>query len=190
MQNGQISNQSITASSHHLNYPPWGGRLNSGMAKSWYAVAEDANPWIQVDLGRLTWLRGVATQGKMFTLFVKTYKLVYSSDEVTWFVYREPDTKVDKVMSSTSPICTLLVYPSPLDTPCSTTQKYKNTSLLMTAVCVIFFIEQIFKGNTDPYKAVKVELLKPVYTRYVRLYPQSWEDGVALKLELFGCRPE
>ena len=55
---------------------------------------------------------------------------------------------------------------------------------------VLFLIEQIFKGNTDPYKAVEVELVKPVYTRYVRLYPQSWEDGVALKLELFGCRPE
>lgn len=56
--------------------------------------------------------------------------------------------------------------------------------------CVIFFIEQIFNGNTDPYKTVEVELVKPVYTRYVRLDPQSWEDGVALKLELFGCRPE
>jgi len=144
MQDGRISNQSITASSHYFNYPPWGGRLNAGIAKSWYAVAEDTDPWIQVDLGKVTWLKGVATQGKMFSLFVKTYKLAYSSDEVTWFNYREPDAKVDK----------------------------------------------IFKGNTGPYNTAEVELVKPVYTRYVRLYPQSWEDGVALKLELFGCRPE
>ena len=95
MQDGQISNQSITASSYHFNYPPWGGRLNTGIAKSWYAVAEDTKPWIQVDLGKVTWLKGVATQGKMFSLFVKTYKLAYSSDEVTWLIYKEPDAKLD-----------------------------------------------------------------------------------------------
>ena len=104
MQDGQISNQSITASSHYANYPPWEGRLNAGIAKSWYAVSRDTKPWIQVDLGKLTWLKGVATQGKMFSLFVKTYKLAYSSDEVRWFIYREPDAKDDKVRTSTSPL--------------------------------------------------------------------------------------
>ena len=112
MQDGQISNQSITASSYYFNYPPWGGRLNTGIEKSWYAVAEDTKPWIQVDLGKVTWLKGVATQGKMFSLFVKTYKLAYSSDEVTWFIYKEPDAKVDKVGSSTSPLSPIPVYPS------------------------------------------------------------------------------
>ena len=109
MQDGRISNQSITASSHYFKYPPWEGRLNAGVAKSWYAVAEDTKPWIQVDLGKVTWLKGVTTQGKMFTFFVKTYKLAYSSDEVTWFIYREPDAQVDKVGTSTS-------RPSPPDT--------------------------------------------------------------------------
>lgn len=104
MQDGQISNQSITASSYYFNYPPWVGRLNTGIAKSWYALAEDTKPWIQVDLGKVTWLKGVATQGKMFSLFVKTYKLAYSSDEVKWLIYKEPDAMADKVRSSTYPL--------------------------------------------------------------------------------------
>lgn len=97
MQDGQIHNQSITASSHYAKYPPWEARLNAGNANSWYAVARDTNPWIQVDLGKVMWLKGVATQGKMFTLFVKTYKLAYSSDQITWFTFKEPDGKTDKV---------------------------------------------------------------------------------------------
>ncbi|KAJ7357706.1 hypothetical protein OS493_023842 [Desmophyllum pertusum] len=71
----------------------------------------------------------------------QTYKLTYSSDQITWLTYREPDSKDDK----------------------------------------------IFKGNTDPYKAVKVELDKPVYTRYVRLYPQTWKDAVALLNPILLC---
>jgi len=147
MESGQISNQSLTASSNYFKFPAWKARLNSGMAKSWYAFAEDRHPWIQVDLEKLTWLKAVATQGKMFSFFVKTYELAYSTDEVTWFTYGELDENNKKV-------------------------------------------GKVFNGNTDPYKVVKVELDKPVYTRFVRLYPQSWNDGVALKLELYGCSPE
>ena len=100
IESGQISNQSLTASSNYFKFPAWKARLNSGMAKSWYAFAEDRHPWIQVDLEKLTWLKAVATQGKMFSFFVKTYELAYSTDEVTWFTYGEldeNDKKVDKV---------------------------------------------------------------------------------------------
>ena len=76
-----------------------------------------------MDLGKVTWLKGVATQGKMFSLFVKTYKLVYSSDEVTWFVYREADAKVDKVGTSPSHISPLPVCPFPPDTSSPTTHQ-------------------------------------------------------------------
>ena len=89
MENGHISNQSITASSHYHRYPPWHARLNSGTAVSWYALPSDPSPWIQVDLGMPTWLKGVATQGKRFSLFVKTYKLAYSSDGIHWSTYKD-----------------------------------------------------------------------------------------------------
>ena len=50
-----------------------------------------------MDLEKLTWLKGVATEGKMFSLFVKTYRLAYSSDGIKWITYKEPDGKSDKV---------------------------------------------------------------------------------------------
>lgn len=143
MENGHISNQSITASSYYSRYPPWLARLKSGAEESWYALPSDANPWIQVDLDKLTWLRGVATQGKRFSLFVKTYKLAYSLDGIHWSTYKKANG-----------------------------QK-----------------EMVFKGNTDPYKVAKVELDNLFFTRYVRLYPKTWRDGIALKMELYGCRP-
>lgn len=89
MENGKISNQSITASSHYTQYPPWSARLRAGSEKGWYALPSDyPSPWIQVDLGKPTWLKGIATQGKRFTIYVKTYKLAYSLDKVTWLIYR------------------------------------------------------------------------------------------------------
>ena len=51
----------------------------------------------------------------------------------------------------------------------------------------LLFSSQIFSGNTEPYGAVKNNLDKPVYTRYVRVYPVSWNDALVLKLELYGC---
>ena len=100
MQSGKVGNHSITASSHYSKYPAWKARLNSGIEKAWYAFPQDPQPWIQVDLEKPTWLKAVATQGKVFSFYVKTYKVAYSPDEVTWFTYGEPgddDKKVDKV---------------------------------------------------------------------------------------------
>ena len=96
MENGKISNQSITASSYYSSYPPWSARLNAGISKSWYAKPHDPTPWIQVDLGKPTWVKGVATQGKMFTMYAKSYKLAYSPDQVNWFPYRGND-RTEKV---------------------------------------------------------------------------------------------
>ena len=96
MENGKISNQSITASSYYSSYPPWSARLNAGISKSWYAKPHDPTPWIQVDLGKSTWVKGIATQGKAFTLYVKSYKLAYSPDQLTWFPYRGND-RTEKV---------------------------------------------------------------------------------------------
>ena len=98
MENGAISNQSITASSHYTRYPPWSARLRAGNEKGWYALPNDPSPWIQVDLGKPTWLKGVATQGKRFSIFVKTYKIAYSLDKVNnWLIYRgnEQSDKVE-----------------------------------------------------------------------------------------------
>ncbi|XP_073254002.1 retinoschisin-like [Porites lutea] len=140
MESGKIKNQSITASSYYPQYPPWAARLRSGIAKGWYAFPYDPLPWIQVDLGKQTWLKGVATQGKMFSMYVTSYKLAYSQDQVTWFYYRG-DSDNDKVLN----------------------------------------------GNKDPYRVVTNSLPRPIHTRFVRLYPLSWNDALVMKLELYGC---
>ena len=43
----------------------------------------------QVDLGTPTLVLSIATQGKRFTLYVKTYKLGFSDDGKTWTMYKE-----------------------------------------------------------------------------------------------------
>ena len=104
MESGKISNQSITASSYYPQYPPWTARLRAGHAKGWYAMPYDSSLWIQVDLGKPTWLKGVATQGKRFSMYVKSYKLAYSLDQVRWFPYRgnQTDDKVRAVSGAAS----------------------------------------------------------------------------------------
>ena len=99
MGNGTITNASVTASSYYPQYPPWSARLRAGTEKGWYALPNDLSPWIQVDLGKPRWLKGLATQGKRFTVFVKTYKVAYSLDAVSWRIYHGNGTR-DKVSLS------------------------------------------------------------------------------------------
>ena len=60
--------------------------------------------WFQVDLGKLTTLVRIATQGteydtgnSIFTASTSEYKLSYSIDGVTWTKYSEKGTANDKV---------------------------------------------------------------------------------------------
>nr|XP_054757339.1 uncharacterized protein LOC129263455 [Lytechinus pictus] len=46
-----------------------------------------------------------------------------------------------------------------------------------------------FTGNSDQ-DTVKRNIFDEVYARYIRIYPQSWNDEIALRLELLGCTPE
>ena len=64
MENGDIPNQNIQASSILSEYyPAWNARLNGPFQTSWVSSALDANPWIQADIGYQTWVTGVVTQG-------------------------------------------------------------------------------------------------------------------------------
>jgi len=138
LSDGRIANSSITASSHYTRYPPWKARLNSGSENAWYALPWDLKAWIQVDLGRPTIVAAVATQGKRFSHYVKTYKLGFSDDGKSWKMYKE------------------------------------NSQ------------DKIFQGNTDPYKAV-TRKFKGIKARFFRIYPQTWNHGLALKFELYTC---
>jgi len=47
---------------------------------------------------------------------------------------------------------------------------------------------QTFQANEDATEVVLNKIHSPVLARFVRIRPQSWHNGIALRLELYGCR--
>ncbi|XP_034720587.1 neuropilin-2a isoform X2 [Etheostoma cragini] len=47
---------------------------------------------------------------------------------------------------------------------------------------------KIFHGNTDPAEVVLNRVPQPVLARFVRIRPQTWRNGIALRFELYGCQ--
>jgi len=103
MENRFIKDAQITASSEHssplaaiqarLNFKAGGGKNGA-----WSARSNDANQWIQVDLGGLTNITGIATQGRnIVTQWVTKYQLQYSDDGVNFHYYKALCEKLPKV---------------------------------------------------------------------------------------------
>ena len=72
MENGDIPNQNIKASSRYKPYytDAHNARLNNG-GFYWVAAKHDSQPWIQVDIGYQTNVSGVVTKG--FNDFIQIY---------------------------------------------------------------------------------------------------------------------
>ncbi|XP_028824900.1 neuropilin-2-like isoform X1 [Denticeps clupeoides] len=47
---------------------------------------------------------------------------------------------------------------------------------------------KVFHANTDPSEVVLNRVPQPVLARFVRIRPQTWKNGIALRLELYGCQ--
>lgn len=47
---------------------------------------------------------------------------------------------------------------------------------------------KVFQANSDATEVVLNKLHTPLLTRFIRIRPQTWHLGIALRLELFGCR--
>ncbi|KXJ06946.1 Coagulation factor VIII [Exaiptasia diaphana] len=97
MQNRAIPDSSITASSYlGKAYKPQQGRLHiksvissSGKAGSWIPKGRRAGDWLQVDLGKVTRVQAVATQGRYdANQWVRSYTLQYSSNGKTFKKYQ------------------------------------------------------------------------------------------------------
>ena len=85
MQSGDIGNNQITASSFHSSPPhqEWEGRLNND---NYWATkkSNSTNPWIQVDMLRLTIVTGIITQGRGFgPQWVTSLQIQYGDSEDT-----------------------------------------------------------------------------------------------------------
>ncbi|XP_078660161.1 uncharacterized protein LOC144904888 [Branchiostoma floridae x Branchiostoma belcheri] len=50
--------------------------------------------------------------------------------------------------------------------------------------------DQVFTGNTDRKTPVTNLLDNPVDARYVRFYPQTWNNWIAMRVEILGCSTE
>lgn len=46
---------------------------------------------------------------------------------------------------------------------------------------------QIFSGSVDSNTAIKNIFHRPLEAKFVRIYPLSWEQSIALRVEILGC---
>ena len=98
-----IPNGQVRASSEwDPNHAAIQGRLHyippPGKQGGWSARYNDANQWLQIDLGALFRVTGVATQGRHnHDQWVTKYKLQYSDDGVTFTSYMEAGKSAAKV---------------------------------------------------------------------------------------------
>ena len=93
MESGKILDSAITASSvFDQNFEPAYGRLNVYRGGCAWARAreEQVNTWIQVDLGDIISVTGVATQGRCtWPQWVTSFEVSYSTDGENWEFYKE-----------------------------------------------------------------------------------------------------
>ena len=95
----RIPDARMTASSfYYSTYRPSYGRLNeSSGAGGWCSKTKsDRTDYLQVDMGEVRFLCGVATQGLQgSSVWTTSYKLQLSTDGITWNTYQE--TNIAKV---------------------------------------------------------------------------------------------
>ena len=99
LENNEIPDSSITASSQHSHYPASQGRLYQ--RGRWLAYTHGAEQWFQADFVNRTKVTGVAIQGngyKNWKLWVTKFKLAYSYDGVFFSDYREDGDNYSKVL--------------------------------------------------------------------------------------------
>ncbi|KAM4689297.1 LOW QUALITY PROTEIN: neuropilin-1 [Discoglossus pictus] len=46
----------------------------------------------------------------------------------------------------------------------------------------------VFQGNSNPIDVVFRPFPKPVLTRFIKLRPVTWETGISLRFEVYGCK--
>ena len=110
MESGAIADSQITASSEYESrYGPKRARLHTKEwvtptifkgAGAWSSSTKDSNQWLQVDLGKITAVTHVATQGRNSyspTQMVTKYKLQFSDDGASFLFYKRQGESSDAV---------------------------------------------------------------------------------------------
>ncbi|XP_058274909.1 neuropilin-1a-like isoform X2 [Hemibagrus wyckioides] len=47
---------------------------------------------------------------------------------------------------------------------------------------------KVFQGSYNPTDEVRAFFPKPTLTRYIRIRPLTWEQGICMRFELYGCK--
>ncbi|KAK3749454.1 hypothetical protein QZH41_013426, partial [Actinostola sp. cb2023] len=126
MEDGFISDDSITASSYYDNrFVPWHGRLNThlgGNAGGWLSKVRQTGEYLQIDLRSTYNISKVATQGRAGKSssrkqWMTEYSLQYSDDGEKWTDYGVSGTQVfpgnsdeDTIVSHVLPVSIIARY--------------------------------------------------------------------------------
>ena len=103
MENRAITDAQISASSqYNEDHAANQGRLNfqktARKSGCWSAETNNVNQWLQVDLGQITKITRVATQGRHgVDQWVTSYQLQYRGDGVNFHAYSEEGQSTNKV---------------------------------------------------------------------------------------------
>ena len=108
MESGAIADSQITASSEwSVNHSSKRARLYTkeigtliGGGGAWLSLTSDSNQWLQVDLGKITPVTHVATQGRNSfspAQMVTKYKLQFSDDGSSFLFYKRQGESSDTV---------------------------------------------------------------------------------------------
>lgn len=46
---------------------------------------------------------------------------------------------------------------------------------------------QVFEGNSDQDTVVLNSLKNPLITQFLRVQPKTWNEGIAMRTEFYGC---
>lgn len=129
--NSQISTSQPYSSSSHNSC-----RLHS--QSSWQPSPKEK--YLQVDLGEMKFITGIATQGDpQRSMWVTSYTLEFKSFKGEWYEYTPSEDM------------------------------------------------ETFDGNVDN-TGVRANWFDVTnYVRYIRITPKTWHNGIALRMELYGC---
>lgn len=66
--------------------------------------------------------------------------------------------------------------------------KREDLRIDIELIQLISLSSQVFHANADATEVVLNRIPQPVLARFVRIRPQMWKNGIALRFELYGCQ--
>ena len=95
MEDGRVTKGMLTASSMYNHYyAPWSARLQArnygSLRGGWIAKYRNTHQWLQIDLGILSRVKRIATQGRYdANQWVKSYTLSYSNNGARFYPVKQ-----------------------------------------------------------------------------------------------------